>query len=93
MAVKAFNSSEMMSDFDRENISAIIVAGRLQHGGRYDWTNAYVLQYLDRMLAKVSWEHQAALYKLYPAQCRAVLEYWGWQPGIIDERINQWERD
>ena len=81
-----------MSTFDKENIGEIIKAGRQFHGGYYDWTNAYVLQYLDRMLAKVDEPHAAALYSIYPEQCVAVLEYWGWSQQSIADRVTFWTR-
>jgi hypothetical protein len=63
----------MMNKYDTVNIGAILAD---RGGTQYEWTNCWVLRFLDKMINKGSPE-LPYLYLIYPEQIVALYEYYG----------------
>lgn len=72
-----------MNAYDTANIGAILAD---RSGTRFEWTNCWVLRFLDKMLLKGS-PDLPYLYLIYPKQIEALYVYYGWPQEEINRQI------
>jgi len=77
-----------MTEFDEKMLPEIL-ADRI--GERFEWTNAHVLRFLDKMFAKGAVE-LPQLWKIYPQQMTALMMHYGWSLKSMEDTISHWSR-
>jgi hypothetical protein len=73
----------LMSDYDRANVASILADPVANN-----WTNAYVIRFMDVLIKKGAKEDVRALYKIYPRQIVAVMVYYGWSLSEIENYLD-----